>query len=402
MLATDRTDPPGVAMDLVFRCVSDGERRRILGLLADEASGGVSVRDLVPVLGGATDRDGRARDRDDLELAVVHRHRPKLESAGLVAVRDDGRLHPTDHPAWGDTALREILATDLEAVRNGSVAETHRDAVFEGLASGRRRTTLDVLSHQFHPIHEETLAREVAARTLDTPEHRVPDDALESVLTTLLQTHLPKLDAAGLVDHDRDEGTVAYEGHPDLHVAWLHSVYAHEFRTSLTDESPSKEIGTIEGREGVISYGQSMGDRADDELFCMFTHKDMLEAGCFTRVLRAAARGVDVYLGTYDPTIKEFVREEAPDVTLWEPDTDWMSLPVESDRVGRLLMADREAVMLGTLKDPSEDEVPDEKAIVGDGRNNTLVVMIRQLLQSHLDRIVVDDSTDDVESPLHL
>jgi hypothetical protein len=50
-------------------------------------------------------------------------------------------------------------------------------------------------------------------------------------------------------------------------------------------------------------------------------------------------------------------------------------------------MADREAVMLGTLEEPVEDETPAEKAIVGEGADNTLVVMIRQLLSAHLEDI---------------
>jgi len=400
MESTGRAESLGAEMDLVFESGSDGVRRGILGHLADEGSERLSTRELVSrLVAEGTDVDDAVRERDELELVIVHEHRPKLETYGLVEAGPDGEsLRVADHPAWRDTALLDLFETDLEGVRGGRVANGDHDALFEALSSGLRRTILDVLSHQFHPIHVETLARDVAARASDTPEHRVPDDVLEGVWTELRHVHLPKLADAGLVVHDRSAETVAYEGHSDLHVAWMHSVYAHEFRTSLTDDSTPRDIETIEGRGNVISYGQSMADRADEELFCMVTHKDVLEAGFFSRVLQAANRGVDVYLGTYDSTIREFVREEAPDVTLWEPATDWMRLPVESGRVGRLLLADREAVMLGTLREPTDGQAPEEKAIVGDAPDNTLVVMIRQLLQGHLERIDVDGSLGDVES----
>jgi len=130
----------------------------------------------------------------------------------------------------------------------------------------------------------------------------------------------------------------------------------------------------------------------------MFTHTDMLEAGCFSRIMDAVQRGVTVYLGTYDPTVREYVKEHVPEVTLWEPTTDWVNLPVEANRVGRLLLADREAVMLGTLKKPTEDGVPEEKALIGEGAENTLVVMIRQMLSTYLTQI--DESAEAAEADL--
>jgi hypothetical protein len=44
------------------------------------------------------------------------------------------------------------------------------------------------------------------------------------VRATLHHNHLPQLDDAGLVDHDPADGTVAYQGHPDLPTEWIQSV----------------------------------------------------------------------------------------------------------------------------------------------------------------------------------
>lgn len=130
----------------------------------------------------------------------------------------------------------------------------------------------------------------------------------------------------------------------------------------------------------------------------MFTATDLLEAGCFTRIRDAARRGVDVYLGTRDPTVREYVQEHAPEVVLWEPDTNWLDVPVAGDRVGRLLLVDREAVMLGTLSEETTDGVRGERALVGEGANDTLVTVIRQLVVPHLEPI--DEETEDVASDL--
>ena len=68
--------------------------------------------------------------------------------------------------------------------------------------------------------------------------------------------------------------------------------------------------------------------------------------------------------------------------------------------MGRLLLADREAVMLGTLLEQGGDDVSEEQAIVGEGEDDTLVTMVRQLVGLHLEEI--DKNTEDVEARLPL
>ena len=109
-------------------------------------------------------------------------------------------------------------------------------------------------------------------------------------------------------------------------------------------------------------------------------------------------RGVTVYLGTRDPTVREYVAENLPEIVLWEPSKDWLNLPVGGNSVGRLVVVDRESVMLGTVKEPVDGEIPEEKAILGDGEENALVVMIRQLLRPHLEE--VDQQTDEAVAAL--
>jgi hypothetical protein len=307
-------------------------------------------------------------------LELVHTHLPALASVGLLEYDEaDGTVATTDHSALADPRLREIVAAD----------EAGFDAVLEGLADERRRIVLGVLEGRDEPIDRRTLAREVAdteSRVDSTP------DSVDEVVVSLHHLHLPKLDAVGLLEYDADAGTVAYEGHPALSETWF------DFRRGETPQSPlpgaerSDGVRTIEGRGDVLARGRSLIRGADEELFLLITTDGLLEAECFSAIEDAADRGVDVYLGSGSAAVREAVRERVPAVTVWEPRLDWLNLPPERDTLGRLAFADREAVMLATLGRRHPDGHPRETAITGSGADNTLVVLLRKLLGSRLDR----------------
>lgn len=385
-------------LDAVFACLANREQRRIVGLVSEQAPEPVPREELETTL--AAFEAGKARnevtteERQRAAVALRHRHLPKLTAAELIERdTDENTIALTDHLAFQDPGVLDVIGDDIPA---GSES---LDSLFGAIADTRRRTILDVLSHQLGPIHLETLARELQTYDREMRESDVPTADVDPVLKRLHHVDLPRLSEAGLIAYDADEEMIAYEGHPQLRVPWMHSVFHPEFRQSLTSEADCG-IGEIEGREQVISYGQSLCDRADEELFCMFTDTQLLEAGCLTRIRDASRRGIDVYLGTRDPDVREYVRENALDVVLWEPHTNWLNLPVAGDRVGRLLLADREAVMLGTLLEKKADGFHTEQSIIGEGEHNTLVAMICQLLGPHLEEI--DEGTTDIEARLPL
>lgn len=383
-------------LDVLFACLANRDRRRVSGILFERGPSPLTLRDLATYLTPQYRKDPLAHEtHEQVQQALVHLHHihlPILEAVGLIE-RAGETVTIADHPAYQDEGIVDVLGDGADADADSL------DDLFSALGDHRRRTILDVLSHQFGPIHTETLARELGANEQEMPESEVPAEDVEERLERLYHVHLPHLAEAELITYDTDERMVAYRGHPALRVPWIHSVLGPDFRSSLTGESEPRELGTIRGRERVISFGQSLCERAQEELFCMFTDTDLLEAGCLMRIRDASrGRGTKVYLGTPNPTVQEYVRENAPEVVLWEPNTNWLNLPVAGNRVGRLLLADRDAVMLGTLGEKVEDGVHEEKSILGEGADNTLVVMVSQLLGPHLEQI--DEGTEDIEVSL--
>lgn len=382
----------------LFQCLANGDRRHLLRIVSERSSAPATPDELAKALVSA--REGKPRDgvtdaeRRAAAVDLHHAHLPALEAVELIERDAEGAVAVVDHPALRDEGIREAIATE------GAADAASRDALFAALADARRRTILDVLSHQYQAVQTETLAREVAAKERDMAERDVPTEAVDRLLVPFQHAHLPALRDAGLIEYDAEERTVAYGGHPLLRVPWMHSRLEQDFRASLTESAADEDVWTIEERERIVSYGQSLCEAADDELFLLFTATGLLETGCFDRIRRAADDGVDVYLGTADPTVREFVAENAPDVTLWEPQRNWLDFPIAEGNVGRLVFADRKTVMLGTLGAKDDEGVHEEKAIAGDGTDNPLVVMLRQMLRPQLEQFDADAAELDLDLSL--
>ncbi|ADB60689.1 hypothetical protein Htur_1804 [Haloterrigena turkmenica DSM 5511] len=398
-----------MSRDEVFDALADGTRREALRIVHERSPGGVAKTDLAYELAAVTDDKPLAAVTEDdhrrARLDCTHRILPALLGADILVETDDGRLVTADRPLFDDAELAALL--ELETTDYAG----DLDGLFAALSDSRRRTILTVLANQYHPISAETLARDVAAREDGTAERAVSRERVDEVRLSLHHLHLPLLRDAGLIGYDGESETVSYEGHPDLRVEWLETDADgadetavdpgadSENERSATDESAAdssdKGVRTLEGRERIVATGQSLCERADDELFMMFTTTGLLEEGCIRRIEDALDRGVDVYVGSPDPRVRELVRERVPEATLWESQLDWLDLPANGESVGRLVFADREAVMLGTLGTPAGDNEYDETAILGEGPGNGLVVLMRQLLGSRLDsRDAIDETVE--------
>ena len=82
-----------------------------------------------------------------------------------------------------------------------------QDVIFDILSSTRRRYVLYYLSQE-GPMELTELAEHVAARENDTDVEDLTKQQRKRVYVSLYQTHVPKLEDAGFVDHDQDMGMV--------------------------------------------------------------------------------------------------------------------------------------------------------------------------------------------------
>lgn len=118
----------------------------------------------------------------------------------------------TERPAGsiGDSIRsndRPTSSTD-EPTRSSDEPTLTEGELFDLLSNQRRRHILHALIHDDRTLDIGTLSREIAAWEDDLSIDDVSSSDRKRVYTALQQSHLPKMDKAGVIDFDRDHGTI--------------------------------------------------------------------------------------------------------------------------------------------------------------------------------------------------
>lgn len=80
--------------------------------------------------------------------------------------------------------------------------------VFDVLKNERRRAVIQYLHDHGGSADLSDVAEHIAARENDTPVRQLTSQERKRVRIALYQCHLPRMDALGVVDFDKDRGTI--------------------------------------------------------------------------------------------------------------------------------------------------------------------------------------------------
>ncbi|WP_436348907.1 DUF7344 domain-containing protein [Natronorubrum sp. FCH18a] len=211
---------------------------------------------------------------------------------------------------------------------------------------------------------------------------------LNQTIISLHHNYLPRLDEVGLITYDHDENVVTTGDYSTGNADWMDIDALDELISQFgTGYRPDERtVGRLEGREAVYDYCRDLADRADEELFLIYASNDLLDEACLPYAENAMDRGVELHAGTKNQDAREFFRERLPEATIWDPQMDWMYEQANYPKVSRLIVADRETVVVG-LWDEDATGAKTEVAMIGEGRTNPLVVLTRELLGARLDHL---------------
>ncbi|AXR78673.1 DUF7344 domain-containing protein [Natrarchaeobaculum sulfurireducens] len=118
-----------------------------------------------------------------------------------------------------DTSLPDEIASSV----SDSEADDglSKDVIFELLKNRRRREVLAYLLEAEETVTLGELAEQIAAWENDTDVNALSSDQRKRVYVALYQTHLPKMDDAGIVEYDQDRGLISLADNADLLMMYL-------------------------------------------------------------------------------------------------------------------------------------------------------------------------------------
>ncbi|WP_227380351.1 DUF7344 domain-containing protein [Haladaptatus halobius] len=270
------------------------------------------------------------------------------------------------------------------------------------LSNPDNQDTLAILEDASRPLHLNELAERLVKQNETVMSSDEYEHHLKRKQITLYHNSLPKLADFGFIDYDQEANVVTSRNDAMLDIDWHEEdMFAELIARFETDrQSDENSIGTLEGRQAALEYGRQLADEAEEELFCMFVSTDLLEEKCLCHAEDAIDRGVEIYVGSQNSTVRDLIRSHLPEVTLWEPQRGWLNTPSRYPKVGRLVLVDRQKVMLAILDEPNSDgKHPKETVMVGKGEDNPLVVLVRELLGPRLDHL--DYQSADFQKELH-
>ena len=153
-------------------------------------------------------------------------------------------------------------------------------------------------------------------------------------------------------------------------------------------ENPSEEfaVWTVSGHETVASRVLEFFEDADEEIVYT-TVDDLLTEAHLDRLAAAAERGVDIYLGGISEDVHERIQERVPEAEIFETLWEW-----SEEGAGSLLVTDRRTALISVLGDDASPGDPDETAVWGTGRRNSLVVVLRTVFTWQIQRY--DDESE--------
>lgn len=138
------------------------------------------------------------REQRRIKTSLHHAHLPALAARSLVEW-EHGDDWVALHPDVSSDALRDAI---------GGTLPTASTRHIRALSHPRRRQVLDLVEECDAPCSVDTLASRLASVETGAGSSSPPAQTVDRIRISLVHSHLPALDDAGLLAYDEETGTV--------------------------------------------------------------------------------------------------------------------------------------------------------------------------------------------------
>lgn len=151
-------------------------------------------------------------------------------SAGKSGSVGQGSLARTDE-SRNEGAEKPTNNTNLEMLEQASRSNgssLNKDEMFDLLKNSRRRSTIRYLREHEGSAELRDVAEHIAAEENDTTVRQLSSDQRKRVYIGLYQCHLPKLDKLGVVEYNKNRGTIELQESVTQLLPYLKPAEDHE------------------------------------------------------------------------------------------------------------------------------------------------------------------------------
>ncbi|WP_254763257.1 TrmB family transcriptional regulator [Natrinema marinum] len=155
-----------------------------------------------------------------------------------------------------------------------------------------------------------------------------------------------------------------------------------------------QEVWSLSGNDAIESRMLELIDGAESEIALVVVDEAILSETLFDELAEAAKSDLSILLGGKTDAITDRFGSELPTVRIFETSLDWLTgMPgEEAVAVSRILLVDREVLLIGSYYPDDNEAKAKEQAVFARGLENGIVVLLRRLITMGLS--TVGDPTD--------
>lgn len=152
-------------------------------------------------------------------------------------------------------------------------------------------------------------------------------------------------------------------------------------------ETDGDGVWEIADRQDVIVRVKMHVDDATDEVYLLVGDEELLEPEVLDALDEATEEDVAVFAEVPSESARDRLHDAVPAADVAITDLPLESMPVEDREPGRLLMVDRETILMSALREGLVPDDTEETGLWGSEVGHGLVVWLRPLLESRLEQL---------------
>jgi len=186
-----------------------------------------------------------------------------------------------------------------------------------------------------------------------------------------------------------DEATQTLRQKYDDRIEMLETHLKNTEVQDVEEDDHVQEVWSLTGHDAIESRTIDLVREAESEIALLVVDEGILSETLFDSLRTAVDQDLSIVLGGQTERITETLGTELSATRVFETGLDWLTGTASGDEVAisRILLIDRETLLIGSYYPNTADGRAKEQAIFARGLENGIVVLLRRLVTAGLPQI---------------